>query len=59
MFFIDGAHERRGGWQNFIHEDEDRFLRAEFDSFADHIDKLAYGEVGRYQILLLIDGRNI
>lgn len=59
MFLINRAHERRRGWQDLINKDKDGFLRAELDPFADHIDKLAHCEVGRHQILLLVDGRNI
>lgn len=59
MFFVDGAHERRGRWEHLIDEDEDGFLGGKLDAFADDIDELADGEVGRHQVLLLVDGRDV
>jgi hypothetical protein len=59
MLLIDAAHER-GRWrQNLIDEDKDGLLRAQLDALADHVDELADGEVGRHQVLLLVDGRNV
>jgi len=59
MLLIDAAHERSGWWQDFIDEDEDSLLWGELDALADYVDELAYGEVGRDQILLLVDRRDI
>jgi len=59
VFLVDGAHERSGGWQDFIDEDEDGLFWRELDALADDVDKLADSEVCWNKILLLIDGRNI
>ena len=59
MFLIDGTHESSSWWQDLIDEDEDGLLGRKLDAFADHIDELAHCEIGRHQVLLLIDGRDI
>lgn len=59
VLFIDAAHERGGGWQDLIDEDEDRLLWGELDALADHVDELTHGEIGRDEVLLLVDGRDI
>ncbi len=59
VFLINRTHERCRRRQDLIHEDEYGFLRAKLDAFADDIDELAHGKVGRHQVLLLVDGRNI
>lgn len=59
MLFVDAAHERGGGWQNLVNEDEDRLLGRELDALADHIDELADGEICGDQILLLVDGGDV
>ena len=59
MFFIDAAHECRGWWQDLIDEDEDGFLRRQLNPLANHVDELADGQVGRDQVLLLVDGRDV
>ena len=59
MFFVDGAHERRGRREHLIDEDEDGFLGGKLDALADDIDELADGEVGRHQVLLLVDGGDV
>jgi hypothetical protein len=59
VLLIDGAHER-GGWrQHFINEDEDGLFGAQLDALADDIDELADSEIGRDEVLLLVDGRNV
>jgi len=45
VLLIDGAHKSCGGWENFIHENEDGLLRREFDSLSDNIDKLSHGQI--------------
>lgn len=47
MLLVDTAHQRSGRRQNLINEDEDCFFGAELDAFADHIDELSDGQVGR------------
>ena len=59
MLLVDARHQSSGRWQDFIDEDEDGFLWAELDALADHIDELSNGEVGRYQVFLLVDGRDV
>lgn len=59
MLFIDTAHERSGRRQDLINEDEDGLLGRELDALADDIYELSYGKVGRDQVLLLVDGRNV
>lgn len=59
MLFIDAAHERSSRGENLVDEDEDGLLRRELYALADHIDELAHGEVGRDQVLLLVDSSNI
>lgn len=59
VFFIDGTHQGRRGWEDLVDENKNGFLRAELDSFADDIDELADGQVGWHQILFLVDRRNI
>lgn len=59
MLFIDAAHERSGRGENLVDEDEDGLLRRELYALADHINELAHGEIGRDQVLLLVDSSNI
>lgn len=46
MLLVDAAHQRSGGWQDLIDEDEDGLLRGELDAFADYVDELADGQIG-------------
>lgn len=59
MLLVDAAHEGSSWRQDLIDEDEDGLLRGELDALADDVDELADGEVGWYEVLLLVDGRNI
>ena len=59
MLLVDGAHERSSRWQDLIDEDENGFLRRQLDALADDIDELTDGEVGGYQVFLLVDSSNI
>lgn len=59
VFFVNAAHERGGGWQDLIDEDEDGLLGRELDALADHVDELTDGEIGRDEVFLLVDGRDI
>jgi hypothetical protein len=59
VLLIDAAHERSGGWQDLIDEDEDSLLRAELDALANNVHELPNGEVGWYEILLLVDGGDV
>jgi hypothetical protein len=55
VLFVDAAHESGSGRQNLIDEDEDGLLGRELDPLTNNVDELAYGQVGRNKILLLID----
>lgn len=59
VFFVNAAHERGGGWQDLVDEDEDGLLGRQLDALADHVDELTDGEIGRDEVLLLVDGRDI
>lgn len=59
MLLVDGAHQRRCGWQDLIDEDEDGLLGRELDALPDHIDELANRQVCGDQVLFLVDGRNV
>jgi hypothetical protein len=59
MLFVNGRHQRSGGWQHLVDEDEDGLLGGELDALADDIDELAHGEVRGYQILLFVDRRDV
>lgn len=59
VFLVDAAHERGGGRQDLVDEDEDGLLRGELDPLPDHVHELADGEVGRYEVLFLIDRSDV
>lgn len=59
MLLVDGAHERGGRRQHLVDEDEDGLLGGKLDALADDIDELADGQVGRHQVFLLVDGRDV
>lgn len=59
MLLVNAAHQGSCWGKNLIDENEDGLLGGELDSLADDVDELANGQVGRDEILLLIDGRNI
>ena len=59
MLLVDGAHKRSSRRQDLIDEDEDGFLRRQLDPLTDDINKLTDGEVGGYQVFLLVDSCNI
>jgi hypothetical protein len=59
VFLVDAAHQRGGGRQHLIDEDEDGLLGGELDALADHVDELAHGEIGGDEVLLLVDGRDV
>jgi hypothetical protein len=59
VLLVDGGHERGGRREDLINEDEDGLLGRELDALANHVDELSDGEVGRDQVLLLVDGRDV
>lgn len=59
VLLVYRAHESSCGGQDLIDEDEDGLLWRQLDALANNVDELADSEVGRDQVLLLIDGRDI
>lgn len=59
VFLINTAHQRSRRREDLIDEDEDSLLRGKLDALADDVDKLADGEVGGDEILLLVDGGDV
>jgi hypothetical protein len=59
VFLVDAAHERGGGRQDLVDEDEDGLLGAELDALADYIDELTDSQIGGHEVLLLVDGGNV
>jgi len=59
VFLVDTAHERSSGWQDLIDEDEDGLFRRELYSLANNVHELADGEVGRNEVLFLINSSDI
>jgi hypothetical protein len=59
VLLIYRAHEGGSGRQDLVDEDEDGLLRRQLNALADHVDELADGQVGRHQVLLLVDSRDI
>ena len=51
---VDEGHGR-GGRRHVVDVDEDGGLRAEADAFPNDVHELAHGEVGRDEVLLLIN----
>ena len=59
MLLIYRGHQRGCGGQHLVDEDKNGLLGRELDALANDIYKLTDGEVGRHQVLLLVDGRNV
>ena len=59
MLLVYRAHKSSCGWQYLIDEDEDGLLRRQLNALANNVDELADSEVGRDQVLLLVDGRDV
>jgi len=59
VLIINAAHKGSSGWQDLVDEDEDGLLWAELDSLANNIDELANSEIGRDEVLLLVDGSDV
>jgi len=59
VLLINRAHERSSGWQDLINEDEDGLLGGQLDALADDVDELTDCQICGYQVLLLVDGRNV
>eukprot|EP00243_Klebsormidium_subtile_P012889 TRINITY_DN8130_c0_g1_i1.p1 TRINITY_DN8130_c0_g1~~TRINITY_DN8130_c0_g1_i1.p1 ORF type:complete len:105 (+),score=6.33 TRINITY_DN8130_c0_g1_i1:466-780(+) len=55
MFLVDRGHKGRCWWKNIVHEDEDSLLGAQLDPLPDDVHKLTHSQVGRYQILFLVN----
>lgn len=59
MFLVDTAHECCRRWEHLVDEDEDCFFGRQLDAFADDVDELADSEVGRDEVLLLVNGGDV
>lgn len=59
MLLVDGAHLSCCRRQNLINKDEDGLLGTELNALAYDIHKLAHGEIGWHQVLLLVDGCDV
>lgn len=59
MLLIDTAHEGCRWRQHVVDKDEDGLFRRQLDALTNHVDELADGEVGRDQVLLLVNGGNV
>lgn len=59
VFVVDTAHEGGGRRQDLVDKDEDGLLWAKLDSLANNVDELANGQIGRDEVLLLVDCRDV
>jgi hypothetical protein len=59
VLLVYRAHQRSRRRQDLVDEDEDGLLRRQLNALADHVDELADCQVGRDEVLLLVDGRNV
>lgn len=59
MLLVYRTHKSSCRWQDLIDKDEDGLLGRELNALADNVDKLANGKIGRNEVLLLVDGRDI
>lgn len=59
VLLVNATHEGGSRRQDLVDKDEDGLLRGQLDPLTDHVDELAYGEICRYKVLLLIDSRNV
>ena len=59
MLLINATHEGSSRREDLVDKDEDGLLGGELDALADDIDELAHGEVGRHQVLLLINRSDV
>ena len=55
MVVVDGGHERSGRGKDVVYEDENSLLRRQLDALPHDVHKLAYGQVLRDQVLLLVN----
>jgi hypothetical protein len=59
VLLVYRAHQGGRRRQDLIDEDEDGLLGRQLDALADYVDELTDGEVCRYEVLLLVDGRDV
>ena len=59
MLLVYCAHERSGGREDLVDEDEDGLLRGELDSLANNIYELPDCEIRRHEVLLLVDSSDV
>ncbi len=59
VLLVNQAHKSIGRRQHVRDKDENRLFRAQLDALPDDIDKLAHSQVGRHEVLLLVDGGDV
>jgi hypothetical protein len=59
VLLVNAAHQGGCWGKDLVDEDEDGLLGGELDSLANDVDELTDSQIGRDQILLLVDGRDI
>lgn len=59
VLLVYRAHESGSGRQHLINENEDSLLGRQLNALADNVDELTNGEVGRNEVLLLVDGCDV
>jgi hypothetical protein len=59
MLLVNATHQGSCWGKNLVDKDEDGLLGGQLDSLANDVDELADGQIGRDQVLLLVDGRDI
>jgi hypothetical protein len=59
LFFVDRGHERCIGRDVIIAKQKQSLFGGQLDTLANHVVELTDRQVGRYQILLLVDIGNV
>lgn len=59
VLFVNRGHQCGCWGQDFVDKDEDGLFGGELDALADHVYELAHSQVGRNQVLLLVDSLDI
>lgn len=54
MFLVQGAHGSRCWWNDVVHKEEEGILGTQVDALANEEVELTDGQVGRHQVLLLV-----
>jgi len=59
VFLIYRAHQCSCWWENLVYKNEDGLLWGKLDTLAYYVDKLSHSKIRRYEILLLVNGRDV